>query len=210
MTELVILGNPLSTYTRSARMACEEKGVGYTLEAVDPSTPEHRGVHPFGKIPALRHGDFGLYETMAICRYVDEAFDGPPLQPAEVAGRALMMQWMSATLDYLYPAMIRKLVFERLVAPMHGRTADEALIAAALPEIADQARILDAVLGQSAFLAGDQASLADLFLYPILFYVNFTPEGRRLLDAAPSLAAWLARLGERASAQATMPPVNKL
>ena len=210
MTELVILGNPLSTYTRSARMACEEKGVGYTLEAVDPSTPEHRGVHPFGKIPALRHGDFGLYETMAICRYVDEAFDGPPLQPAGVAGRALMMQWMSATLDYLYPAMIRKLVFERLVAPMHGRTADEALIAAALPEIADQARILDAVLGQSAFLAGDQASLADLFLYPILFYVNFTPEGRRVLDAAPALAAWLARLGERASAQATMPPVDKL
>ena len=210
MTELVILGNPFSTYTRSARMACEEKGVGYTLEVVDPSTPEHHAVHPFGKLPALRHGDFGLYETMAICRYVDEAFDGPPLQPAGAAGRALMMQWMSATLDYLYPAMIRKLVFERLVAPMQGRTADEALIAAALPEIADQARILDAALGERAFLAGDAASLADLFLYPVMFYVNFTPEGRRVLDAAPALAAWLARLGERASAQATMPPVDKL
>ena len=35
----------------------------------------------------MRHGDFTLYETTAICRYVDGAFQGPALQPADVQGR---------------------------------------------------------------------------------------------------------------------------
>jgi glutathione S-transferase len=210
MAEVVIYGNPLSTYTRTARMALEEKGVAYELEPVDHRAPEFRETHPFGRIPALRHGDFVLYETMAICRYVDEAFDGPTLQPAEVRARALMVQWVSSTLDYFYPAMIRKLVFERLVAPAQGRDADEALVAESVPEIEHQADVLGRALDGRSYLAGEAASIADLFVFPLLFYVNFAPEGRAILAGAAALAAWLERMSGRASAQATMPPIDKL
>ncbi len=210
MAEVVVYGNPLSTYTRTARMALEEKGVAYELEPVDHRAPEYRQTHPFGKIPAMRHGDFLLYETMAICRYIDEAFDGPALQPAQAQARARMMQWVSATLDYFYPAMIRKLVFERLLAPVQGRDADEALVAESVPEIEHQAEVLAAALEGRSYLTGEAATIADLFVFPVLFYVNFAPEGRTILDGAPALAAWLGRMSERASAEATMPPIDKL
>ncbi len=63
MATVEILGFAPSTYTRVARMACEEKGVSYELKPLQPHSPEVLAIHPFGKIPALRHGDFELCEV---------------------------------------------------------------------------------------------------------------------------------------------------
>jgi glutathione S-transferase len=77
MAEVEILGNPASTYVRAVRMACEEKGVAYDLKALPPQCPEVKAIHPFGKIPVMRHGDFELCESKAIATYLDLAFSGP-------------------------------------------------------------------------------------------------------------------------------------
>jgi glutathione S-transferase len=74
---------------------------------------EHLTRHPFGKIPAFEHAGFRLYEAGAITRYVDEAFPGPPLQPAEPQARARMNQIISIADSYAYrtagtPRMKRK------------------------------------------------------------------------------------------------------
>mgnify|MGYP000694305839 CR=1 FL=1 len=209
MADVVVYGNPLSTYTRTVRMALVEKGVAYDLEPVDFRAPEYRKVHPFGKIPAMRHGDFQVYETMAMAKYIDRAFDGPALQPDAPRPRAVMDQWISATLDYFYAAMVRKLVFERLVAPAQDRAPDEALVQSALPEIDLQIRVLADALDRTPYLAGEDMTLADLFVQPVLFYVNFTPEGRERLAGTPILD-WLDRMNARDSAEATMPPIDKL
>lgn len=210
MTGVILYGNPLSTYTRTARLAFEEKGVAYALEPVDHQAPEYRQIHPFGKIPAMRHGSLLLYETMAITKYVDAAFDGPPLQPSDLASRAVMNQWISSIIHYYYGTMIRKLVFERFVAPMQGRATNEALVAEGLPEIKHQIGVLEATLRNTPHLAGDDATIADMFLYPVLFYVNFSPEGREMVAGAPSVSEWLDRMGERAAVQATIPPIDKM
>lgn len=210
MSDVILYGNPLSTYTRTARMAFEEKGVPYDLEPVDHTAPEYRAIHPFGKIPAMRHGDFLLYETMAIAKYVDAVFDGPPLQPNAIVPRAMMNQWISSIVHYYYGSMIRKLVFERFVAPMQGRAPNEALVAEGLPEIKHQIGVLEATLSGAPHLAGDDCTIADLMLYPVLFYVNFSPEGQEMIAAAPGVSAWLDRMGERPAAQATIPPIDKM
>ena len=72
----ILHGLTRSVYTRIARLALEEKGVGYALEEVDifgaADVPEeHRRRHPFGRIPTFMHEGFSLYETVAITRYVD-------------------------------------------------------------------------------------------------------------------------------------------
>ncbi len=92
-----LYGAPYSTYTRSAIMALVAKNIDYRFETVDIFAPAARemgyqAIHPFMKIPALRHGDFTLYETGAINRYVDEAFPGPSLQPDDARLRARMNQ----------------------------------------------------------------------------------------------------------------------
>ena len=81
MPELQIIGAPQSNYVCVVRIACLEKGVPYTLVPVTPHTPEVDAIHPFGKIPVMRHGDVTLSESRAICFYIDHAFEGPPLAP---------------------------------------------------------------------------------------------------------------------------------
>ena len=39
MADPIVYGNPFSTYTRTARMAFEEKGVAFTLDPVDHHAP---------------------------------------------------------------------------------------------------------------------------------------------------------------------------
>jgi glutathione S-transferase len=89
------------------RLALEEKGVAYELVpvdifAVDGPPSEHVTRHPFGKIPAFEHTGFCLYEAGAITRYIDEAFGGPPLQPADPRNRARMNQIISILDSYAY------------------------------------------------------------------------------------------------------------
>ena len=84
---------PDSVYTRIAQLVLEEKKIAYRLENVDIFGPEgapdnHLLRHPFGKIPVLKHGDFLLYETNAIVRYIDESWPTLRLQPDDVPVRA--------------------------------------------------------------------------------------------------------------------------
>ncbi|MCQ8780461.1 glutathione S-transferase family protein, partial [Escherichia coli] len=52
-------------------------------------------IHPFGKMPVLRHGDLTLFESKAIATYLDSTFPGPRLIPGEARHAALLEQWVS-------------------------------------------------------------------------------------------------------------------
>lgn len=209
MADITIYGPSQSTYVRTARLACVEKGVSHTLEPVELGSEAHAKLHPFKKIPAMRHGDFALYETSAITRYVDATFPGPALQPAELKAKARMDQWVSAVSDYCYQAMIREIVIQRVVVPMRGGKPDEAMIKAAWPKVEHQVAVLDKAVAASPYLAGNALSLADLFLVPIVFYVKVQPEGGPLLGRHKALSAWFERMASRPSFGATMPEMPK-
>jgi len=192
MSDLIIFGLPPSSYVRTARMICANKGVEHTLQPVDfRSTAYQADHHPFSRMPALQHGDVKLYECLAIGTYVDEAFDGPALQPGDPVGRAQMMQWISATNDYIYSVIVGECVIERFVKPMRGLDPDEDAIAAAVPKIAHQLDVVERQLEQTAYLAGDTLTFADLFLAPVLHYLAATPEGAQLLPQRTMVSKWL-------------------
>jgi glutathione S-transferase len=205
MTDVTIYGPAMSTHVRTARLACAEKGVSHTVEDVDFYAESYRRIHPFNKVPAMHHGDFMLYETEAICRYIDRAFPGPPLQPKNVQSLARMDQWLSAITDYVFPVLIEELVWERLVVPMEGGQPDETIIKAAMPNAMRQLAIFEAALKERPYLAGAEVSLADLMLFPIIAYVRVTPEGEAALSRAPLLVAWFGRMAVRPSVAATDP-----
>ena len=205
MTDITIYGPAMSTYVRTARLAAAEKGIAHAIEEVDWGSEAHRRLHPFAKVPAMRHGDFVLYETEAICRYIDRAFPGPALQPAEIHALARMDQWLSAVRDYVYPVMVVELMWERLVVPMEGGQPDERKIAAAVPKMREHLAVFERALADDPYLAGAAPSLADWMLFPILAYLRVTPEGEAALPGAPKLGAWFARIAARPSAAATDP-----
>src|SRR3954471_15148299 len=108
MPALEIIGAPQSNYVWAVRMVCEEKGVPYEHKAERPHTPEVDAIHPFGKIPVMRHGDVMLCESRAICLYVDRAFEGPALIPADPARAAEIEQWISIVNTTVDPVWMRQ------------------------------------------------------------------------------------------------------
>lgn len=212
MAKPILYGPGYSTYTRAARLAMEEKGVDYDLVEVDFISgglpEEHLARQPFGKVPAFEHDGLALYETAAIERYVDEAFDGPALQPSTPAQRARMTQIISIIDSYTYPHTVGELVIQRLVRPMLGAEADEAVIRAAVPEVDKSMTQLDRLLGDNEFLAGNALSLADLHLAPIFDYFVNTPESNGIMDSKPRLGAWWERMASRDSMAKTAPQLG--
>jgi glutathione S-transferase len=207
---LNLYGLTRSVYTRIARLALEEKGVDYRLHEVEIFGPEgvpaeHRARHPFGRIPALEHAGFRLYETSAITHYVDEAFDGPPLQPREPAARARMNQIIGLLDAYAYKRMVWGVFVPRMRAPAGALAPDEARIAEALGASAACLDALDALADGAPHLVGGALSLADLHAYPMLWTLSLAPEGEALLQRHAALQRWLDTMAARPSVRRTTP-----
>lgn len=207
MADVTVYGFPLSTFVRTVRWALAEKGVSYDLEPHIPQSPEQLAVHPFGKVPAFRHGEVHLFETVGIAVYVDLTFEGLGLQPSDPVEQARMWQWVSAYNDSFYPAA-GTCVIERLVAEdMMGRPADAARLAEAAPKVRKAAEVWDAALAGRDYLAGAALSIADMMAAPMVFYLRLpgVPEGTAALDGLANLARWYDAIAARPAFQATEP-----
>ena len=215
MAEPIVFGGAYSVYVRTVRLILEEKGVGYRLDEIDvfaPSGPPRDYIeqrHPFGRIPAFEHDGFRLYETGAITRYVDAAFAGRPLQPADPRACARMNQVIGVLDNYAYRPLVWDIFVERVRASAQGRQPDEARIAAALPQAEKCLRALIALMGDGPYLVGRDLTLADLYAAPMLIYFRMAAEGAALLRQAPVLEAWLARIDRRTSTHATRSPLER-
>lgn len=206
MSKIEIIGFPQSTYVRAVRMACEEKGIAYDLTLVPPHSPEVLAIHPFGKIPAMRHGDFELCESKAIATYLDLTFPGPRLIPTDIRRAAVAEQWISLVNSVMDATMVRTYLFAYIFAKTEDGQPDRKLIDAAVPIMQEQIGILDKGVSKSGYLAGDSLTFADLNLMPILFYIQKFPEGAAAVAGAKHLASYYERLAERPSFKDTMPP----
>ena len=205
MSTIIVHGIPGSPYVRIPLLACEEKGVPYRLAPMgfgDTKSPEHLRRQPFGRIPAIEHGDFKLYEVSAIIRYIDQAFPGPALTPLEPQAQARMNQVMNIVDWYVMPSISVGIGFNRVVRPKFGMAVVEAEVAAALPMARTCVAALEDILGSKPFFAGESLSLADLMAFSHLDFFAESPEGRELLGKSP-LSAWLARMNQRPSAAHT-------
>ena len=206
MATLEIIGVPQSNFVRTARIACMEKGVPYTLSPARPHSPDVDAIHPFGKIPVMRHGDLALCETKAMCTYIDMAFDGPPLMPRDAADTARTEQWISLINTGIDPVLVRQYLIAYFFSGLPDGAPDRAKIDAALPKMREMFALLDRELGTRPYLAGDAFSLADAFLLPIMYYMQKMPESSEMLKASPNVSAWFDRVCARPSAKETEPP----
>jgi glutathione S-transferase len=207
--EIVVCGIPGSPFLRAVQMGLEEKRATYRVEAMGPGeskTEAHLKRHPFGRVPAFRHGDFGLYETQAILRYLDDVFAEPPFESTDPRTAARMNQIIGINDWYFFPKAAAPIVFNRVIGPaLLGAATDEAVIAAAMPMARICVAELERLIGAQPFLAGEGLSIADLMLAPQLYLFVQTPEGESLLKGT-RLKAWLDRMTARPSMRATEPP----
>ena len=160
-----LFGSTMSPFVRKVVAFAAEKGIELELVPVgigDPN-PEFRAASPFGKMPALADGDYGLADSSAIIHYLEAKYPDPEMIPADpkLRGRTI---WFDEFADTLLFACGGKMFFNRVVAPRFlGREGDLAVADTAerdeLPPLLDY---LEGVIPDSGYLVDDRLTLADL------------------------------------------------
>jgi len=127
-----IIGPIRSTYTRAVCMVCEEKGLEYRLTETMLHSADLRAIHPFDKMPVLRHGDVELFESKAIATYLDRSFPAPFVFPTDARLAGLTEQWVSLVNTVIDRTLIRTYLYA-YIAPRagDGKPDGEAIAAAA-------------------------------------------------------------------------------
>ncbi|WP_437302352.1 glutathione S-transferase family protein [Sorangium sp. So ce388] len=195
-----LYGHPMSTCTRKVLTVLAEKGHEAQVFVVDlmkgeHKQPDHLARHPFGVIPVLEDGDFSLYESRAIIRYLDQKLPGASLTPTELRARALMDQWLSVEQSYFSTPAI-KILYQRVIMPMIGQQGDESIVEAAKGEVARTLDVVDKALGNQEYIAGSSYSLADISFMPYLQCLVASKVGELITDRQ-NVAAWWKRLSAR-------------
>ena len=163
---LTLWGRATSTNVQKVIWACDELGLPYQrIDIGGPfggnDDPAYRAKNPNGLIPTLEDGDFVLWESNAILRYLAAGDAEHRLLPADLdrRARANIDRWMDWQLVSL-GLTLRTLVM--LVLPRSEKPASESDIATAAMNAAGRFGILDAHLATNRYVGGDRFSLADI------------------------------------------------
>lgn len=202
--DVYIFGPAFSSFVRSVMLCCEEKGIAYRHgmspkgQSIAFKSPEHLAIHPYGKVPALLHDDKVLFETSTICRYLDASFKGPALQPDSILERAQVDECCAEISTYIDQALIRDLVLEFAFPKGPEGQIRQDRIEKTLPAARQALRRLSVLLDKHPFICGQNYTMADALLTPMLDYVELLPIGKELIGTG-YLQAYLNRMRARPS-----------
>ncbi len=204
-----LYGYRASTFTRMALVAADEKELDHSFQSVASwdgydKDPKFVDLHPFLKVPVLKHQRLKITETLAILTYFDSAFNGPPLAPKDGAEIAKMWEIISTTISYAWPVWVPVLATNRLFNPMAQDETDEGLIKARLPDICKAAEVIGTYLDARS----GGFDLADIVVAGALKYATETPEWEHITGASPKLAAWWDRVRCRSTIAKHMPDTD--
>jgi glutathione S-transferase len=199
---LRVLGKPTSINVRKVLWTCAELDLPYQLEAWGSGhratdTPEFRALNPNAMVPVVVDGDFVLWESNAICRYLASAHGDGALLPTAPRPRALVEQWMDWQATELNNAW--RYAFSSLVRHSADHQ-DPRAVAAGIASWNRHMAILDERLAATgAYVAGDTFTLADIGLGLSTNRWLMTPMER---PALPAVTAYVERLAGRAGYRA--------
>jgi glutathione S-transferase len=208
-------GYRFSVYSRVARLALLAKNVEHETIEVNPfaGLPDaYLTLHPFGRVPVLIHGAFELFETSAITRYVDRAFEGPPLQPERAAALARMDQVIAVIDSYAYRPMVRQVSSHAFFRPFLGEPSSREEVDRGLEASGPALSFLDRIASEGEVLTGRDFTLADCHLAPMIDYFVRAEEGKAALSLHRALQGWWERVSVLDLLKATDPfadPVSR-
>ncbi|HMJ10716.1 MAG TPA: glutathione S-transferase [Polyangiaceae bacterium] len=195
---LRILGKPSSINVRKVLWTCTELALDYELEEWgsgfrDTHDPAYLALNPNALVPVLVEGEFVLWESNTICRYLVAKAGRHDLLPAAPAGRARVEQWMDWQATNLNTAW--RFAFMSLVRKS-AAYADPERVEASIHDWNRHMAIVDQRLASTgAFMAGDTFTLADVVIGLSTHRWFSTPMSR---PALPLVETYYARLSERA------------
>lgn len=205
MSSYKILGLHGSTCSRTVMATLYECGQTFEMQSIDFAHGEHKSAEylakhqPFGQIPVFYDGDFRIFESRAVARYIASKHQNDSLYPADLKKRAIVEQWLSVNQSNAGPvsAIVGEFYFGPLFAGKAGDTTKIPAMTEALNKLFD---ILEAQLKTTKYLAGEDFTLADLVWLPYLDYMTTKCAGfEKPFEGHSHLKAWYAACSGRAS-----------
>jgi glutathione S-transferase len=154
--------------------------------------PFYLAMNPNSLVPTLEEEDgFTLWESNSIVRYLTAKHQNRTLEPADPKVRARAQMWMDWQLSVMGPSITP--VFWGLIrTPPEKRDANA--IAVGKEKTVAAAKIMDAQLGKTKFLAGDDFSYGDIPVGIMIYrYTQLIPER----PSTPNLDRWYAAISSR-------------
>lgn len=152
---------------------------------------DYLAMNPNGLVPTVKDGDFILWESNSIMRYLNAKYGNGRLLPASHEGMANANRWMDWQLSVLNPAIV-PLFWNLIRTPADKRDAKTVQIA--LEKTSTAWQMVENHLEHGRFVAGDQLSLGDIPL-GVWAYRWFNLPIER--PKQPKLENWYDRLTQR-------------
>ncbi|MDF1736592.1 MAG: glutathione S-transferase family protein [Minwuia sp.] len=161
-----ILADPITVNCRKVLAGLKLTGTDYSLTKIDyfqgeQKSPEYMAINPNAAIPAMRDGDLILWESNAILQYAADKAGNAQAYPTDLKTRADVNRWLLWECGAWFPSCYVYLV-ENCVKPLLGTETDPAALEAESENFHKLAGILDTRLGQSSWICGDHATIADV------------------------------------------------
>lgn len=191
---------------RRVRMFAAEKGIALTLQPVSLMAREHKSAehlarNPLGQTPVLELDDgTTISESIAICRYLEALNPAVPLFGVSALEIAQIEMWIRRT-EFTLGAPVRNYwvnvhPFTAQVVPERFENFGNAAVPHAMAAMA----IFDTALADSAFIAGEQISMADIVLLSTIDFATFI--GLAMPENLTNLRRWHSEISVRPSASA--------
>jgi glutathione S-transferase len=195
LNPIQILGRPNSINVRKVLWLATELGLPYLhqpwgQDGLDLRSPEYLALNPNGLVPVVRDGDFVLWESNTICRYLAAREGRSDLLPTAPRARAEVERWMDWQAGELNTAWRHAFLGLVRQHPAFQDTAASAQSAKAWNRLM---QILEAQLQHNGtgYVTGPHFTLADLVLALAAHRWLMTPIDR---PALPAILAWVDRL----------------
>ena len=106
MADIKIYSAVVCPYAHRTRLVLQEKGIDFDLIEIDLQNKPagFTEVSPYGKVPAITHGENRVWESAVINEYLDEVFPNPPLLPTNPIAKAQARIWIDFANTRLVPA----------------------------------------------------------------------------------------------------------
>jgi glutathione S-transferase len=204
---LTIWGRANSVNVQKVLWCCDEVGLAY--ERIDAglqfgrnNEPGYLEMNPMGRVPTLVDGDFVLWESNSIIRYLAMQYGAAStLYPAEPKVRASADRWLDWALSTLQPAE-RPLFWGYIRTSAADR--DVRQLAAAANEVEKLWRLVDAHLKGRDYLEGNTFTLADLVI--AAYARRWFGIAELVRPALPELERWYIGITQRAGFQRYVSP----
>jgi glutathione S-transferase len=202
---LVLCGFPISNYYNKVKLALLEKNVAFTEEFVHPKNADAAvfAMSPLGKIPFIRTPQGSLCESQAIMEYIDAAYPGTPLVPAEPFAAAKMRELITF-IDLHLELVARELYSQAFF----GGTVSESAQARVKKQLDKNIAAFKGLVKFAPFVAGDTFTQADCAAFaslPLIGMATKAVYGEDLLLAAGiDYKPYMLMIGERPAAKKVM------